>query len=336
MNYKISIIIPVYNAEKYLKRTIESIIGQTIGFENIELLLIDDVSTDGSRKIIEEYSQKYSNIIPIFNETNHGYPGYGRNKGIDMSTGKYIMFADNDDEYAQDYCETMYDVIESKDVDVVCANYTIQKKSELVKMDIMSRISSELGISENPLLVDLDRYVHLSESEVWTKIYKSSLIKENNIKFIEKGLNEDTFFIQDYYYHAKNVLYIDYYGYKWYRDGENLSYYSVKSTSEFINSYYEIAERFNERYDVWDSNKEFKGRIETSIIRIIFSSDDKKDQKALLEKLYKFEKFIGFNSKLDMAWANALNNLILKKKFTAVIFLMGILKKGKKLTDLIK
>lgn len=334
--YKVSVIIPVYNAEKYLERTINSIINQTIGFENIELLLADDLSTDGSRKIITEYSQRYDNIVPILSDVNHGFPGYGRNKGIDCSTGKYIMFADNDDEYALDYCETMYNVIESNNADVVCANYKIQKKSELVKMDIFSEMASELNSSDNPLKIDLNKYVNLRGQEVWTKIFKSSIIKENNIKFIDQGLNEDTLFIQDYYYHAKNIIYTDYYGYTWYRDGENLSYYSVKSTLAFINSYYEIFNRFNERYDSWDVYQEFNRRIASTIIRIIFSSDDKKDQEYLLDELYNFEKYIGFSGSLEMSWADKLNKLILKRKFSLVIALMKVLKNGKKLVDYIK
>ena len=79
MSYKISVIIPIFNAEKYLSHTIETIIGQSLGFENIELILVDDKSTDNSSKIIQEYANKYDNIVAIFSEVNHGFPGFGRN-----------------------------------------------------------------------------------------------------------------------------------------------------------------------------------------------------------------------------------------------------------------
>ena len=335
--YKISIIIPVYNAEKYLKRTINSIIFQTFGFKNIELILVDDGSTDGSRKIIEEYSSKYSNILSIFNKVNHSYPGYARNKGIEVSTAKYIMFADNDDEYALDYCETMYNAIESYDVDIVSSNFSIQKKSEIVKIDIYSKIASEIKFNKSPLLIELDKYIDLYDPEIWIKIFKSTLIKENNLKFIESGLNEDSLFINDCVFHAKNILFIDYYGYTWYRDEDNLSYYSVKSTSDFIDSYYKLFNQLKERYELSDWNNKFiKGSVHMSIIRIIFSSDNKKDYLFLLEKLYDFEKYAGFNGNLDIKWANILNNLILKRKFITVIFLMKLLKYGKNGTDFIK
>ena len=97
--YKISMIIPVYNAEKYLKRTINSIINQSIGFENIELILVDDNSQDNSKSIIEEYVAKYDNVIGIYSNENHGFPGFGRNKGIEIASAQYIMFSDNDDEH---------------------------------------------------------------------------------------------------------------------------------------------------------------------------------------------------------------------------------------------
>ena len=73
-NYKISIIIPTYNREKYLKNLIDSLIAQTIGFDNLEVILVDDCSTDNSKSIIKNYASKYNNIKPIFLEKNTGNP----------------------------------------------------------------------------------------------------------------------------------------------------------------------------------------------------------------------------------------------------------------------
>lgn len=90
MEYKVSVIIPVYNADKYLRTAIESVINQTIGFENIELIIVNDNSTDNSRNIIEEYSSKYENIVDIHLEKNSGYPGKPRNVGIERATAPYL------------------------------------------------------------------------------------------------------------------------------------------------------------------------------------------------------------------------------------------------------
>ena len=92
---QISVIIPVYNVEKYLKRCLDSVVNQS--YKNLEIILIDDGSTDNSSKILKQYSQKDVRII-ILNQKNLG-AGAARNKGIKVATGKYIVFMDPDDFY---------------------------------------------------------------------------------------------------------------------------------------------------------------------------------------------------------------------------------------------
>ncbi|WP_142406486.1 glycosyltransferase family 2 protein, partial [Heyndrickxia sporothermodurans] len=94
---KVTVITPVYNSEKHLRKTIDSVINQSIGFENIEYILIDDCSTDSSRDILLDYSSKFDNIIVVFLKCNTGTPGKPRNIGIHLSTSKYITFLDADD-----------------------------------------------------------------------------------------------------------------------------------------------------------------------------------------------------------------------------------------------
>lgn len=90
MSYKISVIVPVYNAENELSSAIDSIINQSIGFDNIELILVDDASLDNSKNIMVQYAKEYSNIKPIFLEKNSGYPGKPRNIGIKSVNVDYI------------------------------------------------------------------------------------------------------------------------------------------------------------------------------------------------------------------------------------------------------
>ena len=111
MSYKISVITPVYNAEKYLETAINSVINQTIGFENIELILVNDNSTDNSGKIIDEYCEKYENIIGIHLPENSGFCGRPRNVGMEISTAPYLVFLDADDEYLPNAFELYYDTI---------------------------------------------------------------------------------------------------------------------------------------------------------------------------------------------------------------------------------
>ncbi len=120
--YLVSLIIPIYNAENFLENTINSVINQSIGFHNIELILIDDNSKDDSRKIINEYSKKYDNIHCYYSDKNHGFPGFGRNVGLENSTTEYVMFMDNDDELDKDICKKLYETITTENVDIVCCD----------------------------------------------------------------------------------------------------------------------------------------------------------------------------------------------------------------------
>ena len=117
--YLVSVIVPVYNAENFLDNTINSVINQTLGFENIELILVDDNSSDGSKDVIKKYSNQFENVIYYFSENNHGFPGFGRNMGLKLASSDYVMFLDNDDEYDQDMCKMLYETMINENVDLV-------------------------------------------------------------------------------------------------------------------------------------------------------------------------------------------------------------------------
>ena len=153
MNYKVSVIIPVYNADKYLKTAIESVINQTFGFENIELIIVNDKSSDNTRSIIEEYSSKYENIIDIHLDKNSGYPGKPRNVGIEKASAPYLIFLDADDEYLPEAFQIYYDMIIKEKSDFVMAAHYWNLDGDKVKKDILEECddSSDV-ININPLL----------------------------------------------------------------------------------------------------------------------------------------------------------------------------------------
>lgn len=331
--YLISVIMPIYNSEYYLKRAINSVICQTIGFENIELVLIDDCSSDLSKEIIIEYSSKYSNIKAIFLDKNHGFPGHARNVGLKNSTSDYIMFLDSDDQYEHDYCKVVYDVMESYESDVALVNFKIIENSFSRNKDYFSRISDCSYIKNDLKLVKLDKFRRISSTALWSKIFKKSIIVNNNMNFVEDMLNEDSIFLYEYYYYANNLILIDYFGYKHYRHGNNVSYFSSKVTLEFIKSYYHILDLIKMEYgDDIDIEYLFKDKIQGTIFDIMFASD----QKCLLEALYNFEQDINFNSSLDNFWSSFVNNLILKRKFFMAIFILKISKIFKILLDFLR
>ena len=123
---KISIIVPVYNSENYVKKTIESLVKQTL--KEIEIILVDDGSKDNSGKICDEYAKKDERILVIHKE-NAGQ-AKARNTGIDIAKGKYIMFLDADDMYEANTCEKMYNKAEEQQADYVSANYIMINEND--------------------------------------------------------------------------------------------------------------------------------------------------------------------------------------------------------------
>ena len=99
MSYKVTVIIPTYNSVDFLDETIASIKNQTIGFENIELIIIDDYSTDNTQKLIDKYCKEYDNIKTYESGEKTGTPGRARNIAIEHAQADYIMFIDHDDKY---------------------------------------------------------------------------------------------------------------------------------------------------------------------------------------------------------------------------------------------
>lgn len=123
MKTKISVIIPCYNVEQYIETCLESLLNQTIGFENLEVILINDASTDGTLEILYDYERQYPDNIMVINYERNRRQGYARNLGIQYSSAPYITCLDADDYVAADMMEKMYDKMEEGAYDYVICNY---------------------------------------------------------------------------------------------------------------------------------------------------------------------------------------------------------------------
>ena len=122
-NSLISIVIPVYNAEKYISECAESLINQT--HKNIEIIFVDDCSTDSSCEVIKKYTEQDSRV-KLYSTGTNGGPGKARNVGLENAHGKYIMFCDNDDTYKPNMCEKMLKTMIKKDVDLVTCKSSVR------------------------------------------------------------------------------------------------------------------------------------------------------------------------------------------------------------------
>ncbi len=174
---KISAIIPVYNSEKYLKRCIDSLLNQTL--KEIEIILINDGSTDNSQVIIDDYAKKFPSIFKIFSQPNHGQAS-ARNLGLKCATGEFISFIDSDDYLELTAYEEAYNFSISNNLDIVCFNFFEENNN-------IKKVSSYYKFNNYPNDI---KYV-LNETSPVNKIIRKSLISKNNIKFMENYIYED-------------------------------------------------------------------------------------------------------------------------------------------------
>lgn len=196
MNKLISIIMPVYNAEKYLNRSIESIMNQT--YNNIEIILVNDGSTDNSLEICTNYQEK-DNRIKLINQENKGV-SFARNKGIDESTGDYIMFIDSDDYIEKNMIEDMVEKIIEDDIDLIISGIKMSyiKNGQVIQEEKYQLKDKMYTIEEmlNDILIDIDLICICGPC---CKLYKTEIIKNNRIKFTnEFTMGEDTWYNLDY------------------------------------------------------------------------------------------------------------------------------------------
>ena len=204
---KISVIIPIFNDENYLKECIESVINQTLGFENIQVILVDDCSEDKSYEIALEYERKYpQNIICKKLDKNSSSGGKPRNVGIDMAEAKYLMFADADDFFAKDAFENMYCSIEEKQADFVISNFIFAdiEGNPWTKPNFDPERFNEFKLS----IKDYEQSFYIINSSMCNKIFNREFINEYHIRCLEGVNGEDTYFSMLAFLNSKNAYYI--------------------------------------------------------------------------------------------------------------------------------
>ncbi|MBR1425411.1 glycosyltransferase [bacterium] len=194
---KVSIIVPVYNVEEYLSKCLDSLINQTL--KGIEIICIDDGSTDRSSKILEKYAN-HDSRIKIINQPNQGV-SIARNNGMIIAQGDYIGFCDSDDWVDPDFYEKLYNTAIKYDSNVSVAGIKKVKKNNK-EFDFL-RIKSEYYTEENFAkfeLCDVPDFCY-----VWNKIYKRSFLMKYELNFKPNITFEDLLYTPQVLYHAKGV-----------------------------------------------------------------------------------------------------------------------------------
>ncbi|MCQ5146274.1 glycosyltransferase family 2 protein [Enterocloster bolteae] len=227
-NIQISIVLPIYNVEKYLDECVQSVLNQS--YANFELILVDDGSTDGSQMLCEQYKKKDKRIV-VIHQKNGGLSS-ARNTGIKCAHGKYITLIDSDDYVAYDYIEKLYDAIVENSADIsMCDFQKVAEGSKLKEIKIPYQIKNKHLIfdKEETIKEVYNEKFHGIDFVSWAKMYKLELFRTNSIYFPEGKLHEDAFTTYKLFYLSEKIAYIDepLYFYR-IRNGSITSTFSIK------------------------------------------------------------------------------------------------------------
>lgn len=199
---KVTVIIPVYNVEKYLRQGLDSVVNQTL--KDIEIICVDDCSTDSSLEILKEYMLRDSRIILLRTDKNSG-AGAARNKALKIAKGDYVMFLDPDDWYSLDACETAYNQITKYNNDFVMFNYynydenTASSKLDTYRTEVFYDANDNFHI-------ELKNYIdYIRISFTWAQIFSREFLLRNNIQFMDLRLCEDVPFFINAVCSAKDI-----------------------------------------------------------------------------------------------------------------------------------
>ena len=200
---KVSIIVPVFNSEKFLRACINSILNQTL--KEIEVILVNDGSTDSSLKICQEFKKRDSRV-KIINQRNMGV-GAARNAGLKMAQGKYIGFVDSDDYIEPNMYQELYLAITHYKVDIAICKRVITDSKREYGHDYPIR--TVFSMEDNKNAWKSKYYQGDIETFVTNKLFNKSILMENDIFFMEHPILEDKLFLQDILYYNPKMVYID-------------------------------------------------------------------------------------------------------------------------------
>lgn len=206
MNILISIIVPIYNVELYLRKCINSIRNQT--YKNIEIILVDDGSPDNCGKICDEYKQK-DNRIKVIHKKNGGL-SEARNYGIEIATGDYILFVDSDDYIANNMCQILLKKAEKYKADIINCSFKEVFEDETYQLSKQLINTKEQVFSNLEMIESYFFDITINTNVVWNKLYARKLFfGEHKIRFPVGKLHEDNYTVYKLYYYANKVVVID-------------------------------------------------------------------------------------------------------------------------------
>ena len=269
---KVSVIIPVYNVQKYIAKCLDSLVNQTL--KDIEIIVVNDGSPDNSQKIVDKYVKKYPQMIKSYIKENGGQ-GSARNFGIKKAHGEYIGYVDSDDYVREDMFEKLYNKAKEDNLDIaICGNYIVDEDYKVINTEL-----------NNYVINDNKENAFFGKLAVWNKIYKKELV--DNLEFRSKVWYEDLDFTVNVLTKAKRVGYVDL----------PLYYYLLREGSTMNNSNVIRNLEIFEAFDQIKNNKKYYDFIEylaidniliSAIVRVINAKAHSKLKKETINKMYTY------------------------------------------------
>ena len=315
-DYKISVIVSTYNTGDYLNEFLDSIRSQSIGFENIEVIFVDDKSTDSyTIDLLKGLNQSYSNVKVEFLDNNSGFPGTGRNIGLNLANADYVIFADHDDTYAEDAFEVMCNRIGKNDM--LISNFNQVYPNRTVPFKSIYKDSGEIQV----LTIDEDKNLLRVPAAIWTRLFRKDFLLENDIFFLEGMLAEDVYVATYSCLKADGIIYLnDFYSYNYkIRDSDDdkstIHVRNRKYIEAILNGYYKIDEMLISLNKTSYGEIIFKSHLTSWLYTIVLSKISDDDKKELFIKSYDiFNKYYSEDPFFKKRY-NRLVDLILNKKF---------------------
>ena len=272
----ITVVVPVYNVEKYLERNLNSLVNQT--YKNVEILVINDGTLDNSQDIIDRFVKKYPRTVKSFIKKNGGISDT-RNFGIDQAKGKFIAFIDSDDYVEIDFLEKLYNSIISTESDIAVSNI-IDEYENTGKSSVYKNYVPEVLCS-----LKEDKKQLFNRMSVWNKLFKKELFDDMSLRFSKGKIYEDTRLVPKLFVKAKKISYVD----------DALYHYIIRSgslmTSSDLQKNLDIMDAFDDIIDFFKKEKlyhQFKAEIEylaiehivvATLLRVVKASEKKDIEK---------------------------------------------------------
>ena len=319
-DYKISVVIATYNSGNYLIEFLDSIKSQSIGFENVEVIFVDDNSTDSETvELLKELDDNYSNVKSVFLDSNSGFPGTGRNVGLNLANSDYVIFSDHDDTYTPEAFEVMCDKIRGNDV--LISNFNQVFTDKTIPFKSIYKDAGEIKVSD----IKEDENLLRVPAAIWTRLFRKDFLIENGISFLEGMLAEDVYVATYSCLKAKGIIYLnDFYSYNYkIRDSKNdkstIHVRNRKYIEAILNGYYKIDEMLININRTSYGELIFKSHLTSWLYTIVLSKISDSDKRELFVKSHEiFDKYYS-NDPYFKDRYNKLVELILDKQFDEAV-----------------